>query len=114
MRRSVMDRRGVPDRRENPAMDCRPSRPGVPEPTPTDTSQSLDASGALLTVRQLSARHPAFSEPALRWAVFCTKARPGTREHAVYAGLQPAIVRLGRRVLIDEQRFLEWLRGSGR
>lgn len=62
-----------------------------------------------LTVRQLSERQPAFTEPALRWALFCAKAPAGTKAHKTYAGLQSAIIRIGRRVLVDEDRFLAWV-----
>lgn len=64
----------------------------------------------LLTVRQVAERYPAFSEAGIRWALFCARAPEGTRAHEIYAGLLPAIVRIGRRVLIDEPRFLRWAR----
>lgn len=66
----------------------------------------------LMTVRQLAERHPAFSEAAIRWALFCARSPKGTRAHEVYAGLRPAVVRVGRKVLIDEPRFLDWVRGA--
>lgn len=69
-------------------------------------------SSPLLTVRQLAERHPAFSEAAIRWALFCSRSPKGTRAHQIYAGLQPAVVRVGRKVLIDEPRFLDWVRGA--
>ncbi len=55
----------------------------------------------LRTLRQLSAANPAFSVGGLRWMVF----------HAASNGLADAraIVRVGRRVLIDEDRFGDWL-----
>lgn len=53
----------------------------------------------LRTLQQLAARNPAFSENALRWHVF----------HAKSNGLDRAIVRVGRRVLIDEIEFSRWL-----
>lgn len=55
------------------------------------------------TVAQLSEKFPAFSEGSLRWLVF----------NASSNGFDKAIVRVGRRVLIDEQRFVEWLRDQG-
>jgi hypothetical protein len=51
------------------------------------------------TVRQISEKFPAFTEPSLRWALFNAKAN----------GLASAIVRIGRRVLIDEEKFVAWL-----
>jgi len=53
----------------------------------------------LRTIKQLAAESPAFSEGALRWVVFNAKAN----------GLDEAIVRHGRKVLIDLPRFNDWL-----
>lgn len=55
----------------------------------------------LLTVRQLSQKHPVFPEGGIRHRIF----------HAKENGLEEAgvIVRNGRRVLINEQRWFDWL-----
>lgn len=53
----------------------------------------------LRTLRQLAERNPAFTEGALRWHVFNAKSN----------GLDKAIVRIGRRVLVDELEFNRWL-----
>jgi len=57
------------------------------------------------TVKQFSQRHPAFPEGGLRHRIF----------HAESNGLAEsgAIIRNGRRVLIDEERFFAWLRERG-
>jgi hypothetical protein len=55
----------------------------------------------LKTVRQLAQTSPAFSEAALRWLIF----------NAAVNGLNSALVRIGRRVLIDEDQFSLWLEG---
>jgi hypothetical protein len=57
------------------------------------------------TVRQFSERYPAFPEGGLRHRIF----------HAESNGLAEsgAIVRNGRRVLIDEERWFAWLRDRG-
>jgi len=62
----------------------------------------------LLTVRQFSEKHPAFSEGALRWMIFKAGGSQtcSTDEHAI--ALNKAIVRLGRRVLINEAKFFQW------
>lgn len=59
----------------------------------------------LSTVKQFPERHPAFPEGGLRHRIF----------HAENNGLAEfgAIVRNGRRVLIDEEKFFEWLRERG-
>lgn len=56
---------------------------------------------ATLNVPQLSEKHPAFSQPSLRWLIF----------NAEKNGLAAsgALIRVGRRVLIDEESFLRWL-----
>ena len=60
----------------------------------------------LRTVRQLAQRSPeAFSEGAIRWYVFNAKAN-GRDELG-------AVVRLGRKVLIDEQKFVQWITTAG-
>ena len=53
----------------------------------------------LRTIAQVAEQCPAFSEAALRKMIL----------RASVNGLEPALVRLGRRVLIDRERFNEWL-----
>ena len=53
----------------------------------------------LRTIAQVAEQCPAFSEAALRKMIL----------RAQFNGLEPAIVRLGRRVLIDSERFNQWL-----
>lgn len=53
----------------------------------------------LLTVKQFSQRHPAFTEGGLRWLLF-------NREQN---GFERAVVKVGRRVLIDVDEFFGWL-----
>ena len=59
---------------------------------------------SLLTVRQFTQKHPAFPEGGLRHRIF----------HAETNGLKEsgAIVRNGRRVLIDEEKWFSWLRSD--
>lgn len=57
---------------------------------------------SLRTVAQLASELPAFDEAALRRLIF----------HAQENGFEPAIVRVGRRVLIDVNAFNEWLEGQ--
>lgn len=56
--------------------------------------------GQFHTVEQLAERYPAFSLPSLRWHLF----------NRAHNGLDAAVVQLGRKVLIDEAAFIEWLR----
>lgn len=60
----------------------------------------------LLTIPQFAARHAAFPEASLRWLVF-TAGGPRAEPD-----ISNAIVRVGRRVLLDEARFFQCLRGA--
>ena len=53
----------------------------------------------IFTVRQMAERHPAFSEASFRYHIF----------HSENNKLNKAIIRVGRKVLIKESLFLEWL-----
>ena len=53
----------------------------------------------LVTVKQLSASSPAFSEASIRWMIFCAERN----------GLDRALVKVGRRILIDVPEFERWL-----
>ena len=53
----------------------------------------------LFTVKQFAERHQAFTEGGLRWLLF----------HRETNGLSQAVVQIGRRVLLDETIFFEWL-----
>lgn len=65
---------------------------------------SDQAQSRLLSANQFSAAHPAFSGPSLRWLIF--KANENGLEQS------GAILRIGRKVLIDEPRFLSWARSQ--
>ena len=54
-----------------------------------------------LTVSQMAVKHPAFSESSFRYHIF----------HAAKNGFDKVITRVGRKILINEQRFFEWLDG---
>lgn len=58
----------------------------------------------LRTIKQFTERNPAFSTGGLRSLLFYRGA------DALKAG---AICRFGKRILIDEVRFLEWVREGG-
>ena len=53
----------------------------------------------LMSVKQFCQHHPAFSQGGLRWLLF----------HRQANGLERAIVKVGRRVLIDVDQFFCWL-----
>jgi hypothetical protein len=85
--------------------------------TPLDRSAPRD----LFTVEQFSARRPAWSKAALRNLILNSADRVDSRGRRIPGnGLVDAgaIVRLGRRVLIDESAFFLWIaalqRNAGR
>jgi hypothetical protein len=55
----------------------------------------------IFTVSQFAERCPAFKEPALRWIIF--------NRHTNGLTKSGALVRNGRRVLIDAEKFFSWL-----
>lgn len=63
----------------------------------------------LLTVRQFAAEHPAFTEGSLRWLIFKAGSDVSCSGGKDYQALNRALVRVGRRVLIDEKRFFDWV-----
>jgi hypothetical protein len=65
------------------------------------TDAATPTGRALSTVRQFSERYPAFPPGGLRWLIF-NERHNGLCEFG-------AIVRVGRKVLIDEPRFFSWL-----
>jgi hypothetical protein len=79
--------------------------------TSTATSADAAARPVLLTVEQCSQRNPAFTIPALRNLIFKAEPRQSSRGEVPGNGLAEAgaIIRLGRRVLLDEGKFLAWV-----
>ena len=59
------------------------------------------AVATILTIRQFSLKHPAFPEGGLRGKVF------NSRTNGMLSS--GALVRDGRRVLINEEQFFNWL-----
>jgi hypothetical protein len=53
----------------------------------------------LRTVDQFCQEHPAFTPGGIRWLLF----------HRQSNGLESAVVRVGRRVFIDVERFFTWV-----
>jgi hypothetical protein len=62
------------------------------------------APAGIFTVRQLAERLPAFSQASLRWLLFNADSNGLARSGA--------LLRPGRRILIDEAKFVEWLRSK--
>jgi hypothetical protein len=64
-----------------------------------------------LTVEQFSQRNPAFTPAALRNLIFKADERESTKGRISGNGLiqAGAVVRIGRKVLIVENRFFDWV-----
>lgn len=63
----------------------------------------------LLTVRQFSDKHPAFTQGAIRNLIFLAESRKTSRGTIQGNGLNIALVRIGRKLLIDETKFFQWI-----
>ncbi len=67
----------------------------------------------LLTVKKFAEKHPAFPESSLRYLIFLASPRwrriKGRHEEVEGNGLAKALLRVGRRVLIDEALFFRWV-----
>jgi hypothetical protein len=66
-------------------------------------------SRTLLTVRQFSDKHPAFTQGAIRNLIFLAESRKTSRGTIEGNGLNIALVRIGRKLLIDEAKFFQWI-----
>ena len=70
---------------------------------------------ALKTVRQFSESNPAFPQGGLRSLIFKSESHYDSKGRVVPGnGLieAGAILRLGRKVLIDEEKFFAWVRSQ--
>lgn len=71
---------------------------------------------SIMSIRQFCEKHPAFTEGGLRYLIFNAADRLNSCGEKISGnGLQHsgAILRVGRRVLIDEGAFFEWVRSGG-
>lgn len=70
---------------------------------------SLTPPPVLLAVRQFADKHPAFPQGSLRNLIFLAESRKTTKGTITGNGLDVALVRIGRKVLIDESKFFQWI-----
>lgn len=77
----------------------------------SENSTATKAPRAVFTVAQFAERNPAFSQSALRNLIFKAEEREGANSTIAGNGLLEAgaIIRIGRKILIDEARFFEWV-----
>ena len=69
--------------------------------TAIETHEALQPTQLYSTVKQFAERHPAFTVPSLRALIF-----DGNTNGLNESG---AVVRINRRVLINESKFFSWL-----
>lgn len=86
------------------------------EPTGNSTvdSAAMQSVPVWLSVAQMADKHPAWSENSLRALIFASRDRVAAVRNGAPGilpanGLAVAIRRVGRRVLIDEMAFLDWV-----
>jgi len=63
----------------------------------------------LSTIRQFSEKYPAFSQGSLRNLIHLSTERYSSKGKIPSNGLAIALVRIGRKLLIDEPKFFEWI-----
>jgi hypothetical protein len=68
----------------------------------------------LYSVKQFSEKHPAFTQSSLRALIDKARERHSSRGVVPGNGLASAIVRIGRKVLIDEEAFFSWIHTKSR
>ena len=78
-------------------ISCKLQRPIVAGYRKANTMS--DPKNKLYTIAQLCARHPWLKEKAMRWLLY----------NADENGIGRCVIRVGRRVLIDENSFEDWL-----
>jgi len=83
----------------------------------TETTQAIKSAypdlppqaRALSTVRQFSEKYPAFSQGSLRNLIHLSSERYTSKGQIPGNGLSVALVRIGRKLLISDQKFFEWI-----
>jgi hypothetical protein len=90
---------------------------------PNETQAALDAAfpqnadrRVLLTVKQFPLRNPAFTEASLRNLIFKADDRLSSKGVIKGNGLIAcgALIRVGRKVMIDEAKFFAWIDAFGK
>ena len=79
--------------------------------TTSSSGTAAKAARAVFTVAQFAERNPAFSQASLRNLIFKADEREGATAKISGNGLieAGALIRIGRKVLIDEERFFDWV-----
>lgn len=85
----------------------------------SETSQAIEVAyqehpprPAFFTVKQFARRNPAFTESALWNIRFKSKLRLCSKGPVETNGAESVFVTVGRKVLVDEQAFFEWVKAQ--
>jgi len=73
-------------------------------PTITQQAEAIQTAWTYLTVKQFCDKHKAFAIGGIRALIF--------NEHENGLAKSGAVVRMGRKILLSEPRFFEWLEAS--
>lgn len=81
------------------------------ESTTNNAFQTSHISPKYFTVEQFSSNNPAFTKASLRNLIFKANVRQSSRGLIPGNGLleAKAIIRIGRKVLIHEEHFFQWI-----
>lgn len=85
------------------------SKKTIPHAVTSALSAPKQPSRVLSTVRQFSEKNPAFPQGSIRNLIFGAKSRKTSKGTIPGNGLDVALVRIGKKVLIDDARFFEWI-----
>ncbi len=80
------------------SLSIKAAYPDLPPPPP------------IFTLKQFVVRNPPFTEAALRNIRFKSKDRQSSKGPVKTNGAASAFITVGRKVLIDEQAFFDWVR----
>ncbi len=80
----------------------------------SDFRATREAAPLIFTVKRFAERNEAFTEAALRNLIFKAEERHASNGMIPGNGLIEcgAVIRLGRKVLIDEQKFFGWVKAQ--
>ena len=68
----------------------------------------------LSTVRQFSEKNPAFSQGSIRNLIHLSTERYSSKGKIPDKGLDMALIRIGRKIIIDDQKFFQWIDAQNR
>lgn len=71
-------------------------------------------SSNLLTIKLFCKNHPSWTEGAIRNLIFFSKERHTSKGKLPGNGFDVALLRVGRKILIDEDKFFAWIKSQNK